>query len=70
MTILLKNLLQKEIKKWGHHLTRTVLEAWEGDSLAIMGLRGNVKGESEGSKYTQLLRSCGLQKGGDSWWRK
>lgn len=31
--------------KWGHHLTRTVLEEWEGDSSAIMGLRGNGKGE-------------------------
>lgn len=43
LTILLKSLLQRDIKKWGHHLTRTVLEVQEGDSLAAMGLRESGK---------------------------
>lgn len=56
--------------KRGHHLTRTVLEEWEGDSLAIMGLRGNGKGESESSKNARLLRSFASEKWDDGWWRK
>ena len=53
MTIFFEEFAPKG-NKWGHHLTRTVLEEWEGDSSAIMGLRGNGKGE-EGRKLKQQV---------------